>query len=408
MKINFIFISSLALAWAASCLDAPVLEQDPQRPTVDEDPTARPLPGISSTLQLTFDKGDAAFEARFFPSQGLGPLYIRTACASCHAGDGKGPGFVTKMVVLDDDGVAVAAALPFGGTQRPFFQTPATQPLSAPVVDGSVLSTRMGPAVFGRGYVEAVAESELQRVAEEQAARGDGISGRIHRVTYNIKSNPDSTFNNHTEGQAGLVGRFGLKGRIASVDEFVADALQGDIGITSPLRPTELPNPDGALDDAKAGVDVDADFVNTVGTYIRLLEIPRRTFRDQEAGAELFARVDCAVCHVPSLRTDPEYPLAPLADVDAPIFSDLLLHDMGEALSDSFVEGDASGAEWKTPPLIGIRFFDGWLHDNRASTVDEAIEFHASVGSEANAAVDLYHQLSEDERALLVSYVESL
>jgi electron transport complex protein RnfG len=39
-----------------------------------------------------------------------------------------------------------------------------------------------------------------------------------------------------------------LKGRVATLDEFTADAFQGDMGITSPLRPTEPANPDGPKD----------------------------------------------------------------------------------------------------------------------------------------------------------------
>lgn len=382
------------------------------RPQIVEDPSDNPIRDLTAAQQAQFDKGDAAFDARFFPAQGLGPLYIRTACAACHADDGKGPGFVVKAVVLDDAGAIVADATPFGPTVRPFFEPPATQPLRAPDVDGVVSSSRVGPAVFGRGYVEAVADAEIERVEAEQAGREDGVSGRVHRVTYNSKPNPDQTFHQHTEGQTNLIGRFGLKARVASVDEFAADAYQGDMGITSPLRPTELPNPDGVVDDAKDGVDIDVATVNAVAAYMRLLEIPQRQNDDDDAGAALFAAADCNVCHVASMRTRADYPIAALADIDAPLFSDLLLHDMGDDLADGVVDGDpvtgASGREWKTPPLMGLRFYRGFLHDSRAGSVEEAIEGHASAGSEANTSVAKFRGLSDDERAALVAWVEGL
>ena len=101
--------------------------------------------------------------------------------------------------------------------------------------------------------MEAVLDSEIERVEREQAARTDGIHGRINRVTYASEPNPDDLARTYAKGDAGLIGRFGLKARIATLDDFTADAFQGDMGITTPLRPVELPNPDGLTDDRQAG-----------------------------------------------------------------------------------------------------------------------------------------------------------
>src|SRR5262249_37592789 len=136
------------------------------------------------------------------------------------------------------------------------------------------VTIRVGPPILGRGYIEAVLDSEIQRVAAEQAQLPD-IHGRVNHVVYQSEANPDPTYNAHQKGDV-VIGRFGLKARIATLDEFTADALQGDMGITSPLRPTEFPNPDGLTDDAKPGIDVDADSVNRRATYIRLTAIPKR------------------------------------------------------------------------------------------------------------------------------------
>jgi CxxC motif-containing protein (DUF1111 family) len=396
----------LAVSATAACVQIET-EPTPAPVLVTEDNSDDPLAGLTPELQKAFDDGDAFFEARLFPSQGLGPLYVRTSCASCHANDGKGPGFVQKMAAFDDDGAPLA--LPFGNTVHPFVEGGATTPILPP--DGAVhVSTRIGPAVFGRGFIEAIADDVIEGFEAAQRNRDDGISGRIHRVQWQSEANPNAIVHDHQPGDEGLIGRFGLKARIATLDEFTADAFQGDMGITSPLRPTEIANPDGIVDDFKPGVDIDLDRVTAVAMYMRLVDMPRRDFVDvnEADGAAVFAEARCAVCHVPQQHTAADWAVAPLADRDVSLFTDLLLHDMGEGLKDDIVDGDASGREWKTAPLLGNRFFDGFLHDGRAKTVREAIAAHSSDGSEANDSVARFNGLSAAQQDLLVAYVESL
>lgn len=376
---------------------------------VRENPSDLPLPALPTELRAAFDRGDAAFEAVFRPAQGLGPVYIRQACASCHEDDAKGPGVVTKMVLVGADGLTPLedqSALAYGHTVRPLSAGDAT-PVEPPEVASLKLSHRVGPAVFGRGYLEAILDSEIERVEAEQVARTDGISGRINRVTRNSEDNPDQRYHQHRRGGAGLIGRFGLKARIASVDDFTADAYQGDMGVTSPLRPVELPNPDALADDGRPGLDVDLDTLNDVADYVRMLAIPPRA-EVPARGAELFDVVSCSGCHVPSMRTRPDHPIPALADVDAPIYSDLLLHDMGDQLSDGLVEGGASWREWRTAPLIGLRFMRNYLHDGRAETLEEAILEHEGTGSEANRSVEAFRTLPAADRAELLEFVASL
>jgi CxxC motif-containing protein (DUF1111 family) len=378
---------------------------------VGEDPTDRPLRGLDDGWMARFDSGDVHFERVFRDTTGLGPLYIRHACASCHEADGRGPGAITKMVVVGADGVTPSddqSALPFGHTARTQLAADATQPIVPPEGADDVLVTRrFGPPVFGRGYLEAIADAEIERIALEQAARTDLIHGRINRVAWQSEANEGSPFHAYGPGSADLIGRFGLKARIATVDEFVADAYQGDMGITSPLRPEELANPEGLGDDLLAGVDVDAEAVNDTADYVRLLRIPERPAPDA-SGASLFEEVLCAVCHVPAMRTRDDYPIPQLAGIDAPIYSDLLLHDMGDGLADGIVEGEAGPRDWKTAPLVGLRHMTSFLHDGRAGSVAEAIAAHRSTGSEANDSIDRYDELSADEQAALLGFVEGL
>ncbi len=376
------------------------------------DPSSIVLVGASETERQRFREGDRLFEVTMRAADGLGPLYIRTSCANCHREDGRGPGLVGKMSVVGPDGFTPIAdqtrLLPFGHTQRPYVIAGATTPIGAPDAEPSVRVTfRLPPPVFGRGYLEAVDDEEILRLEREAQARTDGVRGRIHRVSFASQANTDTSFHAHKAGDAGLIWRFGLKARIATIDDFTADAFQGDMGMTSPMRITEPPNPDGLMDDAKPGIDVSLDTVNAVADYMRLLEIPKRQ-DDGDAGRAVFARVGCATCHVPSLRTRADYPIAALAGIDAPVFTDFLLHDMGPALADGLADGNAGSREWRTAPLMGVRFFPNLLHDGRAHSVEEAIAAHGGPESEGSASAAAFAALSVTDKQTLLKFVNDL
>lgn len=377
---------------------------------VTEDSSDQPLRGSSELQQAHFIDGDAVFGRPFRPTDGIGPLYIRTACEACHDKAGRGPGVVEKIALVELDGhtpLADQSPLEYGHTLRPYTAGGASTPIRAPATStvGMLLtSRRVGPSVLGRGYIEAIADAEIERVEAEQAARSDGVHGRINRVRYHSAANPDTSFHRHQLDDTGLIGRFGLKARVAAIDDFTADAFQGDMGITSPLRPSEPANPDHLADDARPGLDLDIDEVNLVAGYVRLLEIPRRA-PEAEPGRAPFVAAGCAVCHVPSLKTRADYPIAQLAGIDAPVFTDLLLHDFGPNFADGMTDENAKSSEWRTAPLIGMRFQRSYLHDGRAKTVEEAITLHEG---QAAASVTAFHALSEADRTALITFVSSL
>lgn len=303
-------------------------------------------------------------------ADGLGPKFLQRACASCHRDDGRGPAFVIK-----------------------------TSPSKR-------VSRRLPPAVYGRGYLEAIADEEIETLAMQAKGRRNGIGGRIHRVRYGAELNTDKRYHSYAPGTGSpaLIGRFGVKARIATLDEFAADALQNDMGLTSPLRPHE---PLGAGDDGKPGVDLSIDRVNALAEYTRLLEIPPRAAPNPR-GTALFDSCHCSTCHVPRLKTRVDYPIKALAGIEAPVFTDLLLHDMGEAMSDGITEGEAGPREFRTTPLMGLRFYPAFLHDGRAASVTEAIRAHGAVGSEATISATSFEALPPDDQQQLVRYVESL
>jgi CxxC motif-containing protein (DUF1111 family) len=407
-------VDANALPEETSPVDAGAFSPIGSLTIVTHDPSDSPLTGLNEHWDERFALGDAAFEQIFRASQGLGPVYIRQSCASCHADDARGPGAARKMVNVAEDGVTPTqdqSMFPYGHTVRPQSVDAELYPgVTEPEpFEGLLVSSRLGPAVFGRGAMEAILDSEIERLEAEQQQRADGISGRINRVSYQSETNVDSPFRTFAKGEQGLIGRFGLKARIATLDEFAADAYQGDMGITSPLRPDELPNPADAVDDDLPGLDIDLDTVNSSADYVRLLRIPTRKEATQlSRGEYLFVQVQCSVCHATDLRTDPSYPIEQWADTRVDIYSDLLLHAMGRDLADGMIEGDAHGDEWRTAPLVGIRHLKSLMHDGRAKSVKEAILAHASEGSEANASVDAFTTLDETDQDALLAFVQSL
>lgn len=255
----------------------------------------------------------------------------------------------------------------------------------------------MGPALFGRGWIEAVRAEAIEAGARAQGDHPE-VSGRVARVPLASATPAQRPFHDYDAGTDGLLGRFGLKARHPTIDDFVADAYLLDMGLTSPARPTE---PEG---DQRHGTDLPLSQIHAVADYVRLLRIPERAEPDRE-GRATFTAIGCAACHTPSLPTRADYPVPQLAGRDAEIYSDLLLHDMGDALADGVAEHDASEREWRTAPLIGLRHLRAYLHDGRADTLEEAIRAHAG---EAAPTTARYEALTAPERTHLLTFLESL
>ena len=368
-----------ALLLAAACGSSEERAPAPPTSVVTEDPSSIPIAGLPEDLVRRFEEGDARFELPFREAQGLGPLYIHRACVNCHEDDARGPGAVRRLSRVD----GAAAALPYGDVVRPRTTHEATVAL-VPTMEGWRETLRLPPAVFARGWLEAIADDEILAAARAQTG---AISGRVAQLPSGI-------------------GRFGHKARAATLEEFVADALLGDMGLTSPMRSEELPGPEGLLDDAHPGVDLSAEDIAMLSDYVRLLDVPARVA--DAHGAQLFAGAGCADCHVPSMHTRNDYSIAAMRDRDVSLYTDVLLHDMGDGLADGIDEGVATGREWRTAPLVGVRFLSALMHDGRVTTVSEAIAAHASAGSEANEVIARFDALPPADRDALVHFVERL
>lgn len=114
------------------------------------------------------------------------------------------------------------------------------------------------------------------------------------------------------------------------------------------------------------------------------------------SGERIFVATGCAKCHVASLGAEGHL---------VTLYSDLLLHDMGPALDDKIIQGEASGRDWRTAPLSGLGLRNRYLHDGRATTLEQAIAVH---GGEAQIVRDRFLALSPDEQKALYQFLNSL
>lgn len=266
---------------------------------------------------------------------------------------------------------------------------------------------RHAPALHGLGLLELVDTRDLLRLADPDDEDGDGISGRPNYVL-------DPTTGERTEG------RFGLKANQPTLRVQVAAALNGDIGITSTVFLTQnctdaqtacSASPHGA---AEGEPEISDRLLDLITDFNRSIGVPQRRSPEHPTvrrGETLFTEVGCDGCHAPRFVTqdDPRYPH--LSSQEIWPYTDLLLHDMGEELADGRPDGEATGSEWRTPPLWGVGLARavhddvGLLHDGRARTVEEAVLWH---GGEARRSRERFAGLSAEDRRALLSFVRSL
>ena len=354
---------------------------------------------------------------------GLGPLFVSQACDNCHLPAG-------RAAALNDDG-SIGAGLLFrlgneAGAVDPHYggqlQNRATvgnpegtvswqdtggKPVfmltqaGQSVADGINLGPRQSPQLTGVGLLELVPEEQILSAADPSDQNNEGISGKAHRL--------------NREGKD-CIGRFGWKAMHCTMRGQSAGALQQDMGLTTPLNPAEPCTDSQSIcaDQPSGGApEVSEASLSAINEFLTLLAVPARRVTNQERfdqGADLFDQVGCADCHRPTFVTGSHPKFSQLSNQTIYAYTDLLLHDMGDDLSDGVREGDALANEWKTPPLWGIGLIEGrgessFLHDGRAKTIAEAIRWH---GGEAAASRSAYNSLPEEQQNLLLEFLRSI
>jgi CxxC motif-containing protein (DUF1111 family) len=437
-----------------------VTAPDPRRAFLH--PPANLPPGAD----VDFIAGHALFEKLWVAaptatraSDGLGPLYNARACIACHVRNGRGhppsgprerPVSLVLHLARPTSAVAAMAEIegwiatapePTYGRQIQTFATiglPAEASVhldwqevpvtlgdgsvvalrrpaysleslaQGPLAPGTMVSPRVAPPMLGLGLLEAIPAREILAREDPEDGDGDGISGRA-----NVVAGPDGP----------VLGRFGWKAGSATVRQQSAMAFARDIGISTPAFPAPWGDCTEAQPDCRAaphgdgdarGFEADAATLDLTSAYAANIAVPARRGLDApevRAGKQLFYQTGCIACHTPKHVTardgvPPEHAFQLIWP-----YSDLLLHDMGEGLGDGFIEGRATGREFRTPPLWGIGLTGAvtgettYLHDGRARSLLEAVLWH---GGEAQAARDAVAAMPGRARDALIRFLESL
>ena len=447
-------LAALTVALLLSDAQAQVTRSE-RKPIAPEDAYLQPVAGLSYGQLRLFREGEKEFSVPWvvFPllggHWGLGPTFIADACSGCHINGGRGTTIDNAIIFQQLLRVSVRGEGPHGGPKphphygdqiqvfgvsvgldenlKPneadvYIDWKASQielpdgeivsmrepvirvenPNFGPIDDTVMTSLRNTQVVFGMGFLEAVSESTLMRVVEEQ--KKQGLNGRINRVYDDILKKT-------------VVGRFGWKANQPSIRQQIATAFIGDIGVNSSLYPDEncpeVQTMCRAMPPGNQPELLDYNLDQMTFWHAALAPPPARNLGAEEVilGEQLFKEAKCSGCHMPELTTG-DYPLLPLIEHQTfRAYTDLLLHDMGEGLSDGRPDFLAGPRDWRTPPLWGIGLSaqvngsTNFLHDGRARNVKEAILWH---GGEAKLSRDSFAAMSRDEREALIAFVNSL
>lgn len=399
--------------------------------------------GLSTQQNLDFFVGNSFFNQNWVEApasttarDGLGPLFNAQSCAACHFRDGRGAPFNEQGILFrlstisndpdpvyggqfQDEGISTASSegninityIEFTGTfddgsvyslRRPIYTM---ENLNYGPMDPNILvSPRVGNQMIGLGLLELIPESEILKLADEADSDNDGVSGKPNYVW--------DPFHQDTR-----LGRFGWKANTGSIPTQVAAAFNGDIGIKTSLFPEENHTsfqpglsglPDGGV------VEIDDDDLAKVVIYCRTLAVPARRNLDNYNvwnGERLFEGIGCTSCHTREFTTGTDGNIEPLKNVKIHPYTDMLVHDMGDELSDNRPDGLANGNEWRTQPLWGIGLIETvnnhtyLLHDGRARNIEEAILWH---GGEALKSANAYKALNKWERECVLDFLQSL
>ena len=418
----------------------------PHRPAADDsvDTVQTSLsiaePGLDLALgRALFERAWVSAPASTKSTDGLGPFYNARSCAACHTAARRRP--------TEESGQAVSSTIIFkfarssapDPTYGAQLQTAAVHGLPAegqvqiayqeipvaladgrvirlqkptyrvvdlgygPLGPATILSPRVPPSLAGVGLLERIDAESILGWADEEKAKGNGISGQPNRPA-------------ECADQPHCIGRFGWKAAAATIDDQNALAFSLDIGMSTPRQPAPwgdctpketacVKAPHGAAP-AAGETEIAPQLLALVDAFVRAEPAPARRHVDPAlaaTGATIFAAIGCAACHRPSYKIAAAHGGAQGISP----YSDLLLHDLGDGLRDA--EGPAG--EWRTAPLWGIGTIErdaapkAYLHDGRARSLEEAVLWH---GGEATQVVAAAKALTTDEWNALLAFLRSL
>jgi len=354
------------------------------------------------TTQEEFDADLDVFAEQESKAEGLGPVYNAQSCGECHQNPVTGAiSQITELRAGHFNGATfvdhVGGSLINDRAINANFQER--------VLGGNeVRSFRTSLNTLGDGFVEAIDSNTLVAIANSQPAAQRGTFIQVPVLE---------------AGGAVRGGRFGWKNQHASLLSFAADAYLNEMGITSPLQPTDNTSNGVVVNDGIADPEDEGEDVEIFARFMRATKVPPRdaalaNTAAAQSGSNLFNAVGCAVCHVRTITTAPAGTIINQGAFTVPAalgnkiihpFSDFLLHNVGTG--DGIVQngGQATRNMVRTPPLWGLRSRDRLMHDGNTLTRNEAILRH---GGQAQGAVNNYNALTTTQKNDLITFLNSL
>jgi len=412
-----------------------------------------PLPGLSPDEQAFFQDGLTRFQnveaVSGSVNNGLGPRFNADQCSACHAypfAGGSSPANNPQVAVATANGAnntvpwfvvpngpvrearfVTSNGVTDGGVHALFVITGRSdagscalaQPNFLPAGNGLTgqggnpnIIFRIPTPTMGDGLIESIPDSTIlaNMVANAQAKAAMGVRGQA----------------NHS-GNDGTITRFGWKAQNKSLLMFSGEAYNVEMGISNQLFPQErdetpncqggFPTPNDTLNFSAPSNTAALSDVEAFSDFMRLLAppTPAPATPSTQDGLVQFNRVGCSLCHTPSLTTGTAIasgsstsPSPALSHQQANLYSDLLVHHMGSGLSDGISQGGAGPDQFRTAPLWGVGERIFFLHDGRTTNIVQAVEDHASRGSEANNVIERFNALSGQAQQDLINFLRSL
>ncbi len=419
-----------------------------------------PLSTLTPSQLQYFTDGFARFNEVEQVANGLGPTFNATSCGNCHAQPSTG-GTSPRTDQFPNIGPnpQIEAASANGATNK----IPSFLALDGPVrearfpfavtsggtvtrnVDGGVhaLFTIAGRSDAGNCTLAQPNFDQMQQAGNlifriPTPVFGAGLIENIPDSTILANMNANSSLKQHLgisgrpnfSGNDGSITRFGWKAQNKSLEVFTGEAYNVEMGVTNELFPNERgnppanclsnPTPEDFTHFDESGDQILNDMV-MFSHFMRFLAPPAPSSQGIPGnpsatsihnGQTLFGQIHCDACHTPVLQTGSSHITAALNTQPAALYSDLLLHSMGVGLADNISQGSAGPSEFRTAPLWGLGQRIFFLHDGRSGPANgglvHAIQQHASNGSEANAVISNFNQLTSQQKQDLLNFLRSL
>jgi CxxC motif-containing protein (DUF1111 family) len=393
-----------------------------------------PLPGLSVSELARFNQFREAFIGTETVPDGLGPRFNLDSCMGCHSHPAVGgtsppvnpqfaaatrggarnqiPSFLTiNGPAREARRIRAPNGAPDGGVAALFTISGRVDAQGCNIAqpDFSNLSNfifRIPTPLFGLGLMESIPDQVLRANLQRDPTRRRtaGVGGRLGTAP--------SAGQLNTNDNDGTVTRFGWKAQNKSTLLFSAEAYNVEMGVTNEIFPSERESAchyNGTPEDHMNFDSGAAGDIVAFAAFMRMLDQPTPAPQTTSTinGRKVFDQIGCALCHTPSFTTGVSS-LPALSNKPVNLFSDLALHHMGVGLADQIAQGNATGDEFRTAPLWGLgqRLF--FLHDGRTNNLVQAIQAHASNGSEANSTIQTFNALPPAQKQDLLNFLRSL